>query len=308
VKHVAIVVALFLLGTTVICRGSADPLSTPSVAAVQPGEREMKALAAAWPQRIGEIAQRDGDWMLRIDDSWFAWAHGRILPEDQAARWEDFAPMLFYAYPLSLPPLAALDEKAAARLRELVRERRVNPPRRSEDFLSMLLQAWRRAGIEARLVTVNCAGFPVHVHERLREPLKRVSESLIALRAVDPDVAGFLARLREITGYNYRNVEATRSRSMHSFGLAVDLIPRSYHGKNTYWLWAMNGTPDWWTIPYEKRWMIPPAVVKAFEREGFVWGGKWLFFDTMHFEYRPDILILAREKAAADSMASSPRS
>jgi hypothetical protein len=26
---------------------------------------------------------------------------------------------------------------------------------------------------------------------------------------------------------------------------------------------------------------------------GFIWGGKWLFFDTMHFEYRPEILILS---------------
>ena len=41
--------------------------------------------------------------------------------------------------------------------------------------------------------------------------------------------------------------------------------------------------------------MPPLAFVKAFEREGFVWGGKWLFFDTMHFEYRPEILMLAAE-------------
>jgi hypothetical protein len=26
-----------------------------------------------------------------------------------------------------------------------------------------------------------------------------------------------------------------------------------------------------------------------------VWGGKWLFFDTMHFEYRPEIFNLARQ-------------
>ena len=275
-----------LLGITVICRASADPLSPPSIVAAKPGEREMKALAAAWPQRIAEVVQRDGDWMLRIDDSWFAWAHGRILPEAQAARWEDFAPLLFYPYPLSLPPLAVPDEKEAARLRELLLQRRTNPPRRSEDFLSALCRLRGGPGIEARLVTVSLAGFPVHVHERLREPLERVSASLVALRAADPDVAAFLAGLSEITGYNYRNVEATRSRSMHSFGLAMDLIPRSYQGKNAYWLWATSRTPDWWTIPYDRRWMIPPAIVEAFEREGFVWGGKWLFFDTMHFEYR----------------------
>jgi hypothetical protein len=24
-----------------------------------------------------------------------------------------------------------------------------------------------------------------------------------------------------------------------------------------------------------------------------VWGGKWMLFDTIHFEYRPEILILS---------------
>jgi hypothetical protein len=45
-------------------------------------------------------------------------------------------------------------------------------------------------------------------------------------------------------------------------------------------------------VPYSKRLHPPEAVIKAFETFGFVWGGKWLFYDTMHFEYRPEILIL----------------
>jgi hypothetical protein len=28
--------------------------------------------------------------------------------------------------------------------------------------------------------------------------------------------------------------------------------------------------------------------VEIFERHGFIWGGKWGHFDTMHFEYRPE--------------------
>ncbi|NUM57423.1 MAG: M15 family metallopeptidase, partial [Bdellovibrionaceae bacterium] len=26
-----------------------------------------------------------------------------------------------------------------------------------------------------------------------------------------------------------------------------------------------------------------------FESEGFIWGGKWNHYDTMHFEYRPEL-------------------
>ena len=38
--------------------------------------------------------------------------------------------------------------------------------------------------------------------------------------------------------------------------------------------------------------MPPDSFIEAFERRGFVWGGKWFYYDTMHFEYRPEILAL----------------
>ena len=39
---------------------------------------------------------------------------------------------------------------------------------------------------------------------------------------------------------------------------------------------------------------MPQAIVAAFARQGFIWGGAWRHFDTMHFEYRPELLPLAR--------------
>ena len=35
---------------------------------------------------------------------------------------------------------------------------------------------------------------------------------------------------------------------------------------------------------------IPQEIVDAFEAEGFIWGGRWAHYDTMHFEYRPELL------------------
>ena len=32
-------------------------------------------------------------------------------------------------------------------------------------------------------------------------------------------------------------------------------------------------------------------VVEIFEKYGFIWGGKWYHYDTMHFEYRPELLV-----------------
>ena len=31
-------------------------------------------------------------------------------------------------------------------------------------------------------------------------------------------------------------------------------------------------------------------IVEIFERHGFIWGGKWYHYDTMHFEYRPELI------------------
>jgi hypothetical protein len=36
---------------------------------------------------------------------------------------------------------------------------------------------------------------------------------------------------------------------------------------------------------------IPLEIVKIFEKYGFIWGGRWYHYDTMHFEYRPELLL-----------------
>ena len=30
------------------------------------------------------------------------------------------------------------------------------------------------------------------------------------------------------------------------------------------------------------------GIVHIFEKHGFIWGGRWLHYDTMHFEFRPE--------------------
>ena len=36
---------------------------------------------------------------------------------------------------------------------------------------------------------------------------------------------------------------------------------------------------------------FPREIVTAFEKQGFIWGGKWAHFDILHFEYRPELII-----------------
>jgi hypothetical protein len=257
------------------------------------GEAQMKALARAYPDRIDGVAFYKQDWALRIADTWYFWAHGRLLPEQLRHRWEDFASYRFYTYSLDLPPIPDLDEETKNKLKERLEQAAVDPPTRYGAFLGDLYEAATRAQTEARIVTVQLMGFEVSVHQRIAPALEAVNTAVETRLETDPGVRRFVSGLKGVAGYNWREIAGTRSRSYHSYGLAVDLEPKSFGGKHTYWRWAIPRVEEWWAIPYERRWMVPPQIIELFEEQGFIWGGKWFFFDTMHFEYRPEILILA---------------
>lgn len=82
--------------------------------------------------------------------------------------------------------------------------------------------------------------------------------------------------------YNCRTIAGTDRLSVHAYGAAIDLNVKH----SAYWRWARADAAG------NHRWtnQIPVEIVDIFERHGFVWGGRWYHFDTMHFEYRPELL------------------
>jgi len=264
------------------------PAGTPQAA------KAVQALVRAYPGRGLEAAWRDGDWAVRVDDAWFYWAEGRMLPAELRGQWPRYAPYRFFNYPAALPPVPPPDPQTRERMREIVERNEASPPERHEGLLSALYRAGTRAQTEARITTVSFLGLQVRVHELAAPALAAVAAELEGLREADPRVRGFLSELKGLAGYNWRPIDGTRSRSYHSYGIAVDLVPKSYGGRHVYWRWSLERDPDWYAIPYARRWMVPEAVVRVFEAHGFVWGGKWRFFDTMHFEYRPELLLFSR--------------
>lgn len=83
--------------------------------------------------------------------------------------------------------------------------------------------------------------------------------------------------------FYWRPVRGAKRLSAHSYGMAVDI--NTSH--SDYWLWKNPKAGETAKIAYVNR--IPLEVVKVFEKHGFVWGGRWYHFDTMHFEYRPEL-------------------
>lgn len=111
--------------------------------------------------------------------------------------------------------------------------------------------------------------------------LRRVSAELEKL---PPSYHKFLAN--PAGGFYWRKVAGQSYLSSHSFGIAVD-INSSY---GNYWLWDLQFLKRPISeLKYRNR--IPLRIVELFEKEGFFWGGRWYFYDTMHFEYRPELLL-----------------
>ena len=113
----------------------------------------------------------------------------------------------------------------------------------------------------------------------------RKAAELEAAAAKDP---GLKPLLIPDGGFYWRRIAGETCLSPHSFGIAIDLNTKYA----TYWKWQKN--PD---APHPQQTSYPSVIVKAFEDNGFIWGGKWHRFDIMHFEYRPEIILQAKKKA-----------
>ena len=108
-----------------------------------------------------------------------------------------------------------------------------------------------------------------------------------ALEAVSEELdrlpASFTKYLAPSAGtYNCRAIAGTERMSMHAYAAAIDINTK----QTTYWQWVKPGADGL----YHWSNKIPPEIVAAFEKHGFIWGGRWYHFDTMHFEYRPELL------------------
>ena len=107
------------------------------------------------------------------------------------------------------------------------------------------------------------------------------------VRAISDELDRLPAKIRryaeEPSSFRWRAIKGTDRLSAHSFGIAIDVGVKD----SNYWRWDIRpgdaGIPAW-------RNRIPMEIVEVFERHGFIWGGKWSHYDTMHFEYRPELL------------------
>lgn len=147
---------------------------------------------------------------------------------------------------------------------------------RNDTFLKKLYGS-SKSEIEKNLTTVNW--LPSHggvklkfnKNENASVQLQKVSDELDRL----PEE--FMKYLKKVDGtYYYRKIAKTERLSAHSYGIAIDLDTKY----SRYWQWDKTHT-------FHNE--FPKEIIDIFEKHGFIWGGRWYHYDTMHFEYRPEL-------------------
>jgi hypothetical protein len=268
------------------------------------GELMFRAIKNSFPEKTGGLAMEDNDWTIQAGGKTFFWAGGRVLPFAERRNIIHYSPYLFEIYPAMVPS----PEIFSARYIAALRRRGSNEVRRDREdqhpgFRAALYGGLEREEIEPLLERIEFLGKKITVHQVIAGALVRIDRE-IRRTAIEEtkqgnrELSAFIAAIGQIGGYNWREISGTRRMSYHSWGLAIDIQPAKPGGKAIYWLWERARNEDWMLVPLKDRWQPPGQVIEAFEREGFIWGGKWPLYDNMHFEYRPELHELGRLLAA----------
>lgn len=258
--------AAWRIGLLALAAAALAPLPARAASSLPLFDR-LEALKAAYPQAVKAI---EIDGIVMADGTRIPIDDGAAKNHEQKLANADIEDMLSQIYPIGtcdkgVPPARNFD-----------------PGRIRNDAFFRSLYGATRAVAEKRLVAVDWFGS--------RLAFTTTGGADAALRAV----AGELSRRPELKTYlspsagtfNWRVVAGTKRLSAHSFGAAIDLNTRYAD----YWLWS-GGKPG--NVPrYQNKFPVP--IVEIFERHGFIWGGKWYHYDTMHFEYRPELIAIGR--------------
>jgi len=301
-RNTAVFIFIFTIGILYSCSSnqelSAQEISGQTVPESETftepsrAEQVMRAILAAYPDKVEKVEFRNGDWAVLMGNIWFYYADGKLLPESQLKNADNYRSYQFYSYPAVLPPWRTHTPEEMERFKSWTVNRRESTTLRSSFFLDALWQAPNRTEAEQQLVRINFLGKPMRIHKSIQSNLTVIETQIRNAARTDSLVQPWINSLGTPAGYSWRNIADSQSRSYHSYGLAIDLLPVSLGRRQTYWLWTSQHREDWWNVPYSERYHPPASVIRIFEANGFVWGGKWALYDTMHFEYRPEILKL----------------
>jgi hypothetical protein len=251
------------------------PVDWVSVLDVLPDARAFREVSTIWDS-YGDYVQRmevrRGDIAFLVNKTWIYYQDGRMLSE-QNLRNNHRYDSIFTEYNQSGP------------VERLPQGKRLP---RSRDLLNAMFGN-TESQVRRHCVTVTFLGHEIIVNRVSAFALRQIERDIYAAAGFDSEVERFIQDLQVVFSFHRKNVKGSRTLSFHAYGLALDLIPSSYQGLHANWVWSRSFKRRWYQIPLSERWSPPKTVLDTFKRHGFVWGGDWIRFDAVHFEFRPEI-------------------
>ena len=238
---------------------------------------------AAAPQDMACLLKAYPDFFVAIrDDNHLQSRDGRVWPFDDGVHKADLEALLAQAslkdqlaqtYPAGFPVAIPARDQDPGRIRHEALFLAMYGA--SENAVRQHLRAvpWAPSGRSVLFTRLNGAD----------QALERVGQKL----AENPALAAYV---KQPAGtLNWRVIQGTNRRSAHSFAAAIDFqLPKNL---GRYWQWS--GCQANSPCTYPKALLEDKSLrelVRVFEAEGFIWGGKWYHFDSVHFEYRPELV------------------
>lgn len=127
---------------------------------------------------------------------------------------------------------------------------------------------------------------------------KALQEALAEIAKLPQEIRKFAAAtegtfvVRPISANDYDGKAPKKLTSCHAWGIAIDLRPQQedslYNKVFRYWKWEAGSAARRKDRSFLQ--VYPAEIVEIFEKQGFIWGGKWYHYDPMHFEFRPELL------------------
>lgn len=245
------------------------------------------------------------DWKIVVTNygksKVFYWCNGLYLPKELLSKKDSYWNVIT-PYKNEILNPKNFSEEQIEKIREFgSTKNRRNGKVSSKAIYDAIYDSSDRKSTESHIKEIKFLNRYPNVHEYLHEPLKRVEKKILKLSLANKRVKEFVNTISSCGGYNWREIRDSNTRSFHSYGIALDILPKAWGKKIIYWGFEKNsGNKDWMLIPIEKRWMPPKEVIDIFLEEGFIWGGNWAIWDNMHFEYHPELTYFAKKKIKAN--------
>ncbi len=243
-----------------------------------PLRAQTRALPPELALNLEHLVKVYPEFLDRIEGADLVWKDGTRMVIDDGRGPKPFAKLL------DEPDLKDMFAFPYPRGRALPPALEVDPGRvRFEPLFNKMYGDCRKGEVAQRLTEVIWLpkkwGKPLQVHAA-----NGVAERLAAVsRDLDQLPASFDTYLFPTAGtYTCRPIAGTKRQSVHGHGIAIDIALKHSH----YWQWTKPGKDGRYAFVNK----IPMEIVEIFERHGFIWGGRWYHYDTMHFEYRPELL------------------